>query len=644
MSGRQIDLVRGIGADQVEAFEKIREEILKDRFGSPGSTNAAFDAAFNVVRGVEGVGSLPGREGHEMWLQTEAIILAQMRPAYFIVNDRIVVDDAPVAVDATLLTELQNNQATLEEVAQSVGRVNLFNHFTHEYAGTGWLIDDTIAVTNRHVARVFARKTSLGDFRFDKGAFGRDIEARLDYVEQHETTSIQSRVDVLDVLYIAEDSQPDIAFLRVENRNGLTPLVLSESPVDPGTPVAAIGYPASDGGRNDPQLMDELFDSTYEVKRFSPGFVAQRDPQGVLILSDYTSLGGNSGSPVVNLGDGKAVGLHFAGAFRDANYAVAANVVAAARNRLASAVFIDVAAQPLEEDPVSASDGFDGRLGYDTEFLGGGALAVPLPEPGDWSADVAPVKGDPNGVLKYTHFSTVQSISRRLPLYTAVNIDGERAFRLKRKGTWKTDGRIAADHQVGNVLYKFNPLDRGHMVRRKDPGWGDSKDEAQQAEIDTFHYTNSVPQHKDLNQKDWVQLEDHILEASETRGFKVSVFTGPVYRDDDKTLRQQPGAEDIKIPEEFWKVVVMVNDDTGELNATGYVLSHGRMLSDLTEAAFVFGAFETFQVKIALIEQETGLSFGNLKDRDPLGATLEEGFAQVARRVEGPESLLLASH
>jgi endonuclease G len=159
--------------------------------------------------------------------------------------------------------------------------------------------------------------------------------------------------------------------------------------------------------------------------------------------------------------------------------------------------------------------------------------------------------------------------------------------------------------------------------------------------VDTFHYTNSVPQHEDLNQREWVALEDYILEAVETRGFRATVFTGPVLRADDRKVKPAPGLPAIQIPEEFWKIAVIVDADTGKLSATGYVLSQGRMIRDLVEAAFVFGQFKTYQVQIARIEQATGLDFGKLRDFDPLGSALEATFAAGALEVRGPGDLRL---
>jgi endonuclease G len=506
------------------------------------------------------------------------------------------------------------------------------------YAGTGWLIDKDIAVTNRHVASIFAELDWSGGFTFRRGAFAEDMESRLDYVRQRDDGGIKRRADVIGVLYIAGAREPDIAFLKVQTHDELTPLELFTGRVEPGTPIAAIGYPAKDGGRNDPVLMNSLFGGVYDVKRFSPGLVTGHEDGGKNLLADYTSLGGNSGSPVIRLGDGKAVGLHFAGRFREANYAIASDIIAAALARVKKLVQVEA---PLLEAPPSNPATFAGRNGYDPKFLGEGKFCVPLPSLGGWADDIAPVSDDATNVLKYRHFSVIQSISRRLPLLTAVNIDGDRSFRLKREGEWRLDGRIAKDHQIGNELYSRNPLDRGHMVRRRDPGWGNTRAEAEEGEMDTFHYTNSTPQHENLNQKEWVGLEDYILEAAETRGFKVSAFTGPVFREDDRRLKHQPGAQGIQIPEEFWKIVVIVNENTGALSATGYILSQGKMIRNLLEAQFIYGEYKTYQVQIARIEKETGLNFGALREFDPMGTNTEAPFAAVVRTIESPGDLLL---
>jgi endonuclease G len=621
---RQIESVRKFGSQFDSTLAAVQEN-LKD-------TGIATSPALDAVRGERPLESL-GAAHMEATLALEAIILERMRPAYFIRDNQIVIKGEYDHQDLIVTNKLK-----LEQVALNVARVDLFHHPTLSYAGTGWMIDKDIAVTNRHVARIFAQADGMGGYDFSRGTFGESMEARLDYTHQDQSNLRRRRADVLEVLYIAGDAEPDMALLKVDARADTEALPLFTGKLEEGTPIAAIGYPAWDGDRNDPLLMKELFGGIYDVKRFSPGLLTAIDKDGIVILADYTSLGGNSGSPVIRLDTGEVLGLHFAGAFRDSNYAVAADIVAAAKMRMQTRVTV-LAAVP-EEAPVTRADKFAGRTGYDPEFLGAGDLAVPLPGLGDWAEDVAPVSDDENGVLKYQHFSVIQSASRRLPLVTAVNIDGSKSIRIKRAGDWALDGRIALEHQIGNELYAKNAFDRGHMVRRRDPGWGDNRAEAERGELDTFHYTNSAPQHEDLNQREWLRLEDYILENSETRDFKCSVFTGPVFRETDKRLKK--GVRDVQIPEEFWKIAVMVNEDTGELSATGYVLSQGKMIRKLTEAQFLFGKFKTYQVPIRRIEEATGLDFGALRSFDPLDSLNEAPFSQSVIVLENDHQPVLS--
>src|SRR4051812_29643818 len=217
---------------------------------------------------------------------------------------------------------------------------------------------------------------------------------------------------------------------------------------------------------------------------------------------------------------------------------------------------------------------FSGRTGYDSRFLSG--WKIPLPLGIDAAAnDMRALRSGGDGVeLKYCHFSVIMSASRRLPMITAANIDGQASRRLPRVQTWSYDGRLHADDQWGDALYDNNALDRGHMVRREDPVWGDV-DVAQEANVDTFHFTNSCPQMAGVNQRTWLGLEDYILGNARADGMRVNVFTGPFFSERD--LPHQSGA---LIPLAFWKVVTIVTDD-GRPSATAYKISQEQELSDL---------------------------------------------------------------
>ncbi len=243
--------------------------------------------------------------------------------------------------------------------------------------------------------------------------------------------------------------------------------------------------------------------------------------------------------------------------------------------------------------------------GYKKDFLGAEAM-VPMPLPADMT-DLSVGSGGEHE-LKYHHFSVVMSRMRRLAYLTAVNVDGASLVDVRRRNTrWRLDPRLPGNLQIDNRCYKRNDLDRGHLVRRLTPVWGTDA-EARRAEEDTFHYTNCVPQHKDLNQRSWLDLEDYILERVDWGNIRASIFTGPVFRPDDMIYRNE-----YQIPAEYWKVAVAL-DARGRLTAAGYLQTQKRLIANL-EAAF--GDYKTYRVPVSLIAELTDLDFGTLVAADP---------------------------
>ena len=552
-------------------------------------------------------------EGRDAEFGTEAIVLATGRPSLLIKNGSF--EEPALKVWRNRLNPLRT---TIESVFPSVGRVELRNHPDFDWVGTGWLIKDDrddILVTNRHVANEFAELDG-NRFVFQTNFVGDTITARVDFREEHLNPE-SFEIEVEEILFVAPSgrSNPDIALLRVRphfERELPKPLFLADSDPEDEQRIGVIGYPARDS-RNGQQEMDRIFNDIFDVKRFAPGEVMNPSSSNRTFQHDCTTLGGNSGSPVVDLVSGGVVGLHFAGRFQQANHAVPASVIKetlARRNMVTSDGPIG-GEQSDEELPLSH---YEGRRGYDEEFLGeGGEGLVPLPtlSPGllDEAVKVKPeARGMSAYALDYTHFSVVMSKATRLALYTAVNIDGTQEVIVRRSRTrWKIDPRLPREFQTGNELYKRNKLDRGHLVRRLDPVWG-SSDEARLANDDSFHYTNSAPQHSRLNQREWLKLEDHLLNQTNEKNLKLTVFTGPINDASDQTYRG------VSIPQEFWKVIAMIGPDD-KLHATGYVLSQTEFLDDIE---FRFGAFRTYQTPIQLIERRTGISFGRLADVDPM--------------------------
>ena len=104
------------------------------------------------------------------------------------------------------------------------------------------------------------------------------------------------------------------------------PIPLSDRGPSPGAHVAVIGYPARDSRIPDFSLMQSIFGDVYDRKRLAPGQIL--DARHDVVTHDCSTLGGNSGSVVLDLADGRAVALHFAGRFLKSNSAVPAALVA----------------------------------------------------------------------------------------------------------------------------------------------------------------------------------------------------------------------------------------------------------------------------------------------------------------------------
>jgi endonuclease G len=272
---------------------------------------------------------------------------------------------------------------------------------------------------------------------------------------------------------------------------------------------------------------------------------------------------------------------------------------------------------------------YTNRKGYDPEFTG---FAAPLPTLSNSlkrHAVTVPGASRRNPYeLKYHNFSVMMNGTRRLAFVSAVNLDGRARFTVKRTGAdqWFFDPRISDKVQAGPELYTGNPLDRGHLTRRADAAWGTTEAQAEAANSDTFHWTNCSPQHEVFNQGQkatgrglrlWGNLEDHVAEHA--RGHRLSVMNGPVFRSDDRDYRG------IKLPREFWKVVVFTHDD-GTPGAVAFKLSQAELIDNLPREAFEPGEFQAVQVRIRDLESATGLNFGELRSHDPLESTRNESF------------------
>ncbi len=570
-------------------------------------------------------------------LALEAIVQRVGRPPLLVQDDQIhlvPLEAFPPATDSLI--------KNTEPLVQSVGRVAFVNH-SMAWGGTGWVIksdgDKRVIATNRHVAKFVAARAGDGSgFFLRSPTTGVRYGAEIDFTETLERPpGAPAPVRVERVLYLADDLSPDVALLEISGDALPAAFELAEEEAQDEELVAVIGYPAFDT-RNDASAQEFYFRDLYDVKRYAPGVVMQPLGADRVLMHDCTTLGGNSGSPLLRLSDGKIVGLHFAGRFGESNSAVGVTTL---RQILDGnppvGPFTPATPTEARADGTHEPDFFAGRAGYDTAFLGDDALLAPWPGvPADLEALLATpsdAADDNPNEIRYTHFGVKYRSDRRQPLMTAVNIDGAASVKIKRDDDkWFFDLRIPLSQQLTRHDYDDPEIDRGHMVRREDPNWGDEAT-ARQANDDTFHYVNAALQTSRLNQGKqlWQGLENYLLDSARTEGFRLCVFTGPVFRPDD------PLVEDgLQVPLEFWKVAVMVDAETGGLHATAYLLSQGQLIRDLLERrsrneaveGFTLGEYRTFQIAVRDLADATGYDLSPYVDADPLGRSADdEGVA-----------------
>lgn len=261
------------------------------------------------------------------------------------------------------------------------------------------------------------------------------------------------------------------------------------------------------------------------------------------------------------------------------------------------------------------------RPGYKPNFL-----AVNVPPPGVTAARMSQIlkKDSAPLVLKYHHYSLVMNEERRLQMWSAVNVDFTPAKRRKERSefgtdTWIPDPRIAGDLQIQDAeLYApAKKFDRGHIVRRDDTAWGETPEEEILANSDSFHFTNSTPQHERFNRSNlqglWGELENQITSQASNVGNKMSIFAGPIL--DEHDLKHDFGSGPVKVPRRFWKIVLVTEEAASaapKLRAYGFILDQSEAITKFGIEAFGLGEFDTYQVTLATITDESGVTFDPL--------------------------------
>jgi len=134
-----------------------------------------------------------------------------------------------------------------------------------------------------------------------------------------------------------------------------------------------------------------------------------------------------------------------------------------------------------------------------------------------------------------------------------------------------------------------------------------------QGSNDSCVYTNAALQHADLNQRNWLDLENSVLREAVDDQRKMTIFTGPVLRPDDPLFDNQGKMElPTRIPQQFWKVVVW-NDATEGLQSRSYLMSQTELgAQQASSERHRASPIEPYRVPLETVSQLTGIDFGPL--------------------------------
>jgi S1-C subfamily serine protease len=160
----------------------------------------------------------------------------------------------------------------------------------------------------------------------DSWRFRPGLTTRVDFLRELGSTAALE-FEITEAIGIHD--RHDLALLRVERASSdgqelPDPLVVAaKEPADLyERDVYVVGYPAWDSRRNEPEPIRRIFSDVYNVKRLQPGKAVAYSTEYSAIQHDCSTLGGNSGSPVVDLETNQVIGLHFGGRYGVGNYAV----------------------------------------------------------------------------------------------------------------------------------------------------------------------------------------------------------------------------------------------------------------------------------------------------------------------------------
>jgi endonuclease G len=585
----------------------------------------------------------------------ESIVLRRTRPVLEIRDNDTLLNFIDQADSAIWLDRLKKAKPLLDRAIRAIGRIDL-QGARLDWVGTGWLVAPNILVSNRHVAREFANRQ--GDGYVFRMGLDRQMSADVDFLQEISNPA-QLVFKLIKPLHIEDEPGPDVSFFEVEVVSGNSklaePITLADH-VAVTQNVATIGYPAYDSRIPEPDLMEDIFGKTYNKKRLAPGGITEVRP--TLLLHTCTTLGGNSGSAVIDLDTGNALGLHFSGSFLATNYAVPADVVKQLLDKVRSGRITRQETPKPAPRPATGAPTARASAGIARAASGSTSITIPLTvtvslgdatAPGlrnlrpmtataAMPADAASgaVEGEEAVAEDYRDREGYQpdflgdgkmkvdlpSVSRGADDMLEFDFDGETRTELKylhysvvmsrsRRMCFfsavNIDGNLSK--KSARVGWKWDPrIPKSQQIMNECYGSPPKFSRGHMTRREDPGWGKSAAMAKRGN-------EDSMHVTNTTP--QMQAFNAPIWlaledyalqhaREDKMQIsvftgpyfdRKDPEMYGVRIPLAFWKIIAFIHDETGKLSATGYEMNQESTLQP--EEEFVFGAFTSPQLKVA---------------------------------------------
>lgn len=632
-------------AEQVSKLSAFNASLLNDDLEMAAAEGAATEA-FEVNRPLEDA------------LAQESIILRRRRPVLDIQHGAAVLSFEDAQDVPLWKSRLEAAGSILGGVIPSVGRIELVRHPDFSWVGTGWLVHPRYLVTNRHVAEVFARGEG-NRFVMQPGLDG-DIVASIDLLQEIGRDDKQV-FQVKRIRYIEPRPGLDLAFLEVEQIAGTVaePIVLSAAAPTKNTFVATIGYPAFDSHIPEPDLMRRIYGDVFDKKRLAPGAIIGIDQDRV--LHNCTTLGGNSGSVIVDLKSGEALGLHFSGSFLRINYAVRADRVKERFDALLAGTLFRSSetpraprSSPLPAPSATTTAGPPPPAQTAsitipltvTISIGGGAPAAavaarprtPTMSARQYDADAV---DDPVAIEAPTR---PEDYENRLG-YVAEFLGDEYVIELPKVVRNKSDILKRGDGQTVLPYEHFSVVMNAKRRQCFFSACNINGARSKSSKRTAWRYDPRIPQEKQIMKEcygntprfsrghmtrredpAWGETAAEIQRGADDSMHVTNVtpqmqsFNAPIWlaledyalqhaRQDDQKISVFTGPYfatsdepqyGVLIPVKFWKVIAFVHDETGELCATGYEMSQEANLKRQSDGEeFIFGDFVSPQLNLS---------------------------------------------